>query len=216
MEGPSRREREKMAREETIVEAAERVFISKGFDDASMDEIAREAEFTKRTLYQYFSSKEDLYSAVVLRSFRGMAAFIEAAQAVEADGFGQIRRLLGSMYRFFRERPEHFRLISLWSYGKRGSIEGYPSYGKLLEFNDRIFGQIAGMIAEGSRDGSIRGDLDPGRTACGLVFLVVGFLSQLSMTGESFTRHFSLGIDEFCDEAVDLLMAGLALKRRMI
>ncbi len=67
MDQLSRREREKQQRESEIVSAAERVFYLKGYNDASMDEIAREAEFAKGTIYQYFTGKEDLYFAVTLK-----------------------------------------------------------------------------------------------------------------------------------------------------
>ena len=47
-----RRERERLAREAEILSAAERLFITKGYENTTMDVIAKEAEFTKRTLYQ--------------------------------------------------------------------------------------------------------------------------------------------------------------------
>ena len=45
----SRRERERLVREESMVEAAERLFSEHGFENVSMDAIAKEAEFTKRS-----------------------------------------------------------------------------------------------------------------------------------------------------------------------
>ena len=48
-----RKEREKLARKIEIVNAAERVFFEKGFENSTMDDIAKEAEFTKKTLYSY-------------------------------------------------------------------------------------------------------------------------------------------------------------------
>ena len=46
----SRRERERLVRESEIIAAAEKLFIVKGFDNTTMDEIAKAAEFTKRTV----------------------------------------------------------------------------------------------------------------------------------------------------------------------
>jgi AcrR family transcriptional regulator len=56
----SRREREKAAHRQEIMNAAVRVFARRGFAAATLDEIAQEAEFSKGTLYLYFPSKEDL------------------------------------------------------------------------------------------------------------------------------------------------------------
>ena len=64
-EALSRREREKLAHRADIMDAALRVFARKGFFQATLDEIAQEAEFSKGALYLYFSSKEDiLYTAL--------------------------------------------------------------------------------------------------------------------------------------------------------
>jgi len=64
-EALSRREREKLAHRAEIIDAALRVFARKGFFQATLDEVAQEAEFSKGALYLYFSSKEDiLYTAL--------------------------------------------------------------------------------------------------------------------------------------------------------
>lgn len=55
MENLTRREREKLIREEEILSAAEKIFCEKGYDSASMDEIAIVAQFTKRTIYHIIS-----------------------------------------------------------------------------------------------------------------------------------------------------------------
>ena len=63
---------------ESILAAARRTFLASGFGAVSMDAIAREAGASKATLYAYFSSKEELFGAVVAsegeRYFRGFSA----------------------------------------------------------------------------------------------------------------------------------------------
>jgi len=52
-------------RRSEILTAATEVFAAKGFDDTLMEEIARSAGLAKGTLYLYFSSKDEIYQAVV-------------------------------------------------------------------------------------------------------------------------------------------------------
>jgi AcrR family transcriptional regulator len=59
--------KEKELRRGYMIDAAERVFFSRGYENASMDEVAREAGFTKRTIYMYFSSKEQIYYEIMSR-----------------------------------------------------------------------------------------------------------------------------------------------------
>ena len=64
----SRKEREKIERKNSILNAAKKVFAQKGFEKATLDEIAEEAEFGKGTLYNYF--KNNTISYYVLDDIR--------------------------------------------------------------------------------------------------------------------------------------------------
>ena len=62
----SRRQQNKIERERRILEAALKVFSEMGYSGANMDAVALEANLSKPTLYQYFQSKEALFSAMML------------------------------------------------------------------------------------------------------------------------------------------------------
>lgn len=59
-----RRERQKLERERRILAAARRLFDRKGFADTSMEEVAARAGLAVGTLYNYFSSKDQLLFAI--------------------------------------------------------------------------------------------------------------------------------------------------------
>jgi AcrR family transcriptional regulator len=63
-ESLSRRDREKRTREQEILKAARELFVSKGFRETTLEEIAHHAEFGKGTLYNYFASKEELFFGI--------------------------------------------------------------------------------------------------------------------------------------------------------
>jgi AcrR family transcriptional regulator len=65
----SRKERERQFKRREIVDAARVVFAQRGFANATLDEIAEKAEFGKGTLYNYFSSKEELFETVLADGF---------------------------------------------------------------------------------------------------------------------------------------------------
>jgi len=77
-----RRERERAAHRQDIVTAARTVFASRGFDKATLEEIAEQAEFGKGTVYNYFDSKESLFTAA-LESLLDDVRQIAAAAARE-------------------------------------------------------------------------------------------------------------------------------------
>jgi AcrR family transcriptional regulator len=77
------RERKKLRLRETIAATAIRMFLASGFDQVSITDIAREAEVSRRTLFAYFPTKEDL----VLQRFADHEE--EAARTVRARRSGQ-------------------------------------------------------------------------------------------------------------------------------
>ncbi len=67
-EPPAKRERRKEARPGELLEAALDLFVEKGFAGTRVEEVAARAGVSKGTLFLYFSSKEDLFKAVVIDS----------------------------------------------------------------------------------------------------------------------------------------------------
>lgn len=57
-------------KEEAIILAAEKVFFSVGYENAKMEDIARLCDFSKVTLYSYFTSKENLYMALSYKAIQ--------------------------------------------------------------------------------------------------------------------------------------------------
>src|ERR1700726_4698616 len=55
---------------EAIVDAAERLFLARGFGAVSMDELAAAAGVARRTLYNQFASKEEIFREMLLRVSR--------------------------------------------------------------------------------------------------------------------------------------------------
>ncbi len=57
---------------EAIVQAARKTFLARGFDAASMDQIALRASVSKRTVYNRFRSKEELFGAAIEQTCRNL------------------------------------------------------------------------------------------------------------------------------------------------
>ena len=62
-----RKEREKERRRQQIIVAAKRIFSAKGFNKATMEDIAKEAEISPGTIYIYFKNKDELYASLSIR-----------------------------------------------------------------------------------------------------------------------------------------------------
>src|ERR1700678_1946704 len=72
-------------RRDQLLLVARRIFAERGFQATTMDEIAKEAGFTKPILYQYFESKGDLYRQIVAETAQKLLnSLAEAVASVES------------------------------------------------------------------------------------------------------------------------------------
>lgn len=210
-EPASRAERERAARKAEIVAAADRTFREKGYHESSMDAIARAAGFTKRTLYQYFETKEDLYFAVMAEIFDGLTEAMASATRERPAGLDKLDACFSCFLGFYRGDPRRMRLFTYVSQlGGRGN--DLPHYAVWRKASDALIGTIASLIAEGEADGSLRPGLDPSRTAHSIVFLTTAFFSLLADNGESFARGSGIDAEDFPRETMGLLTDALAAR----
>jgi len=94
-----RKEREKERRRQQIIVAAKRVFSDKGFNKATMEDIAKEAELSPGTLYLYFKNKEELYASLSLRILQYLHIRIShVINQVELDPIAKLDALKEVMY----------------------------------------------------------------------------------------------------------------------
>lgn len=202
--GISRREREKLMRKDEIVKAAENVFIRLGYEKASMDEVAREAQFTRKTIYRYFANKEDLYLAVVAKGFLKLLSDMSRAKQDGNTGFEKLRNMGLAYYHFYRRNPDQFQLMNLIGH-VRSEGKNTAKNEEFDKADSLIAKEITDIIVEGKADGSIRSDLDTVMGTYSAQFLLTGFFSQLSMTGKTFTKHLSIDQKTFIDYILNLI-----------
>ena len=93
------------AKRRQIIEGARAVFLARGFDAASMNDIARAAAVSKGTLYVYFENKEQLFEAIVEQECDAQAEGIFNFDSNDRDAETALTRM-GVAYVKFLCRPE--------------------------------------------------------------------------------------------------------------
>ena len=160
----------KPEKRQRIVEAAARVFARKGFFGASMAEIAAGAGVGKGTLYEYVSSKNDLFFAVF--EWVAETSWTRARIGVETLGAPASERLqaLGrSLVDQWSGMDEYFGLVmEFWSASSSSELrDRFKDVFREIYSNFR--GIVAGLVREGMDRGEFRTDADPEAVAAALV-----------------------------------------------
>lgn len=200
----SRKERERLTRESEVLSAAEKLFTSNGFESTTMEEIARASEFTKRTVYQYFTSKENLFYAVILSGIKRMFSYIEEEVAAGKNGFEKLTGIRQALYRYMKEYPDIYRLMNYTQYIKSDPA-GIPNFQELAQYNSQLFTLFRQLVEEGMKDGSIRPDLNMPLGIYALYFITTGFMNRISEAGEAYARMHQIDTEELIDTAFGML-----------
>ena len=155
-----RKEREKERRKQDIVDAAEKVFFSLGFEQATMISIAEEAELSKGTLYLYFENKNELCMAIILRALRSFRKDLEDNLNKDDNGLDQLMSISNQFFNFIKTYPDYYRALSNFKVHEAGVNSGSEISLLRKKENQRINDFVKSAIEKGQKDGSINSKVD--------------------------------------------------------
>jgi AcrR family transcriptional regulator len=147
---------------DTLTDVALRVFAERGYDGASMDDVARAAGITKASIYHHVSGKEALLDRGLTRALDALFAVLEEPQALEGRALARLRHITGRVAEItLRMLPELTVLVRV-----RGSSKSERAALERRRTFDRV---VTDLIAQAQRDGDVRPELEP-RLVARLVF----------------------------------------------
>ncbi len=156
-----RKEREKEARKEEILDSAEKVFFEKGLAAATMDEIAERAELSKGTIYLYYKSKEDLYLGVSLRGLVVMHDLFYKAVSNGQSTVEKIANLGEAYYEFFRNNRNYFRMFIFFENPGLQTQVSDEMKEQCSVAERKVWDLVVKVIQQGIDEGMLHKELDP-------------------------------------------------------
>ncbi|NYB51806.1 MAG: TetR/AcrR family transcriptional regulator [Methanobacteriaceae archaeon] len=228
-----RREREKEQRRNDIINAAEKLFFARGYDEVSMNDIAQEVELSKATLYLYFANKEELFFAIVLRGTLILNSKIKEEVENAEKGIEKVSAFRKAYYEFTKNYRDYIRLYTYFQSGrfdiKRIMNNEYlncvvsqinkcppsPStsqeeqvanqyLNKIMELRSERFSIMCNSIQTGIDDGTIRSDVDPIEAAV-LLSSISKRMSDIPPDHEKILESRGIDHDKFVNDVEDLI-----------
>lgn len=129
-----RKQKEKLKRYNSILNAAEKIMKTSGVSNLNMDLVAKETELAKGTLYLYFKSKEEILAALSIKSRSLLlTSFRKAVKDLE-NPIDQIKAIALASFKFFNDYPFYFELIAIYEVNNRfeETLEIQKSINQLL------------------------------------------------------------------------------------
>lgn len=168
----SRKEREFEARRKEILSAALRVFSQKGYHQTSMNEIAKEAEFSIGSLYNFFKDKEDLFLTLFKEQLNEITQKVNEIVEHTVGAREKLEALINTLFSYFETNWEAIRIISLSHQDFESSLKN--DIGNVIrEGHLRFIQLVARILQQGIEQGAIK-SFKPEEMALGLIGLING------------------------------------------
>jgi TetR/AcrR family transcriptional regulator len=153
-----RKERERELRRNEIVDAAEKLFFSRGYENVTMDDLAKELEMSRAALYLSFRNKEDIYAAIAIRASKIVSRMFREINQEERTGIEKVRFVGSTYYEFYKQYTGYYM-----AYYHTGmfDVNGSPDLEELKGIRINSFRMVVDAVKEGMKDGTIREDIDP-------------------------------------------------------
>jgi len=141
----------------SILRAAEALFLSRRFDQVTLEEVRLKARVGKGTIYRYFADKEDLYAQMVLSGVDDLQALLGEKARATGTPDAQLLAIAQALRGFYRERRNLFR--SAHAEFLRGTLRSRDLHRQLHERWHRTALLIASVIEKGMQQKSYRRDI---------------------------------------------------------
>ena len=198
----ARRAREKDAKRRAILQAAIRCFGKKGYDSTSLDDIGRQAEVAKGTLYLYFRSKADLFTSLLLEhGFDTFSEALDESLKPSRDARGALRAFARCFHDLCLDGKKE--IFELFLQLDRGDISRDLSDDLRAEARRRleeILSRVARVIDKGRASKEIVGP--EGRRLALVLWALCAGVAHVSKMG--------LDADEVLEDAMSCLLRGIA------
>ena len=167
---PSKKDVVAEFRRSEILDAGRRVFARRGFADATVDEIAREAGIAKGTIYLYYKSKGDVYAAAAREGLLALHEQMVGNVRGAVTAFDKVRAFIETKTRYFERNVDFFRLY----YAELNDLAAHAC-GVNKESQRLYLAQIELLRSELQREFPDRKDLD--RVAMAVSALTYGVIT---------------------------------------
>lgn len=204
----SKREANKAEKRTAFMKAAERLFIEKGYENTSIEDIVKAAGITKRTLYQYFQNKEDLYYAIALEGAKQLYAASTAALEQGKSTREKIYLMNLAHLEFYKHNFDAFRILN-YTPANKSNDETSPHFQEIRRMDAERMMILEQIVTGGVADGSINPNFEMRKAVLFGVFSAFSMLYTFAFTDKSMWQALQINEEDFLRFSFELFSKAL-------
>lgn len=207
-----RRLEEKERRRAEILDAVEAVAAIRGWDDMTMDEVARKARLSRALVYVYFKDKTDLLFGIGERSVTALHRKFEEAVAGHERGLDQIAAVGRAYLEFSQAFPVYFAVLVRCELSSPDSVQPGTNEWACMVAGDAVQDMMITVIEKGLRDGSISPDSGDPRIVAVVLWGFLHGVIQLATSKANLLAHRGLAMSALMEQALGQATRSIAAR----
>jgi len=184
---------------ENILSAAEKLFLEKGVASTTIDDISKLSEYSRRTIYVYYESKEDILYHIILKGLTILKDDLVVVLKQQKDFIKQYWAICNAMEKYQANSPQSANSINQM---KSGDID-FNSIPQVIlqifESGTDINNLLADYVEQGKKQGIVRSDIEPMKTVYVMWGSITSLLSLVRNKGEFLEKEFSASKESFLE-----------------
>jgi len=109
----TRKERESAARESLIIQRSKELFLERGFDSVTVQDICKAVEYGRSVFYSHFQSKEEVFHHIKLEGIHLLAQLFEAVDPEAKERGAELHKCADILFGFYRDQRLYYQAMFL-------------------------------------------------------------------------------------------------------
>lgn len=184
---------------EQIIIAAEQIFSEKGFPQTTIADISNASEYSRRTIYAYYESKEDILHHIIAKGLLTLKCDMESAVQSNSDFLEQYFAICNAMKKYQTECPHSLENVTGATTSKLDLDNLSPAISQIMSAGTEINALLAEFIQLGKDKGLVLQEIEPIQIVYILWSNITALLALIQTKGAFIARSFSMTEDAYLE-----------------
>lgn len=184
---------------EQIMKSAATLFFEKGYEQTTIEDISNLSEYSRRTIYTYYKSKEDIRQHIVEKGLMVLKQDIEYAIMKSKNFISGYNNICLAMYKYQKEYPYSMENVNNAKTDQIDFNHLSDAVKNILALGVDINKLLADFIEKGKEDGVVRQDIIPMLTVYVLWSSITALLTLAQTKGVFIEKQFDISERKFLD-----------------
>ena len=184
---------------EQIMKAAEKLFLEKGYAQTTIEDISKASEYSRRTIYAYYESKDDILHHIIEKGLIELKKDIESAINLNEDFITEYKAICIAMSKYQNKYYHSADNVNRANMAKFDFENLSDTAKHIFLLGTEINTTLAAFIENGKEKGIVRQDIIPMLTVYILWSSITSFLTLAQTKGQFISKQFSISENELLD-----------------